>query len=71
MISLENGKISTLLQKLPKNVGNSGKIIVATGFKYCPKCNKSPNVVTLVLSQLAGRTRYFLPKFESRDCREI
>ena len=33
MISLEKWKILTLLQKLPKNVANSGKIIVATGFK--------------------------------------
>ena len=29
MISLENWKIVTPLQKLPKNVGNLGKIFVA------------------------------------------
>ena len=37
MISLEKWKISTPLQKLPKNVGNLDKIIVATGFKMLPK----------------------------------
>ena len=37
MISLEKGKISTPLQKLPKYVGNLGKIIVAIGFKKLPK----------------------------------
>ena len=46
----------TPLQKLPKNVGNLGKLIVAKGFELlrkalncCPKCNKSPNLVTLFL----------------------
>ena len=33
MISLEKLKISTPLQKLPKNVGYLGKLIVATGFE--------------------------------------
>ena len=33
MISLEKWKILTHLQKLPTNVGNLGKIIVATGFE--------------------------------------
>ena len=37
MISRERSKILTPLQKLPKNVGDSGKIIVATGFKKLPK----------------------------------
>ena len=41
MISLEKGKILTPLQKLPKYVGDLGKLIVA-------KSNKSPNLVTLV-----------------------
>ena len=31
-------------QNLQKNVGNLGKIIVATCFESCPKCNKSPNL---------------------------
>ena len=33
MISLEKLKILTAVQKLPKNVGNLGKLIVAKGFK--------------------------------------
>ena len=48
MISLEKLKILTAVQKLPKNVGNLGKLIVAKGFKKLPKSNKSPNLVTLV-----------------------
>ena len=47
MISLEKLKILTPLQKLPKNVGNLGKLIAAKGFKNCPKCNKSPILVKL------------------------
>ena len=27
--------------------GDLGKLIVAKGFKNCPKSNKSPNLVTL------------------------
>ena len=34
-------------KKLPKNVGDLGKIIVATGFEKFPKGHKSPNLVTL------------------------
>ena len=37
MISPKTWKILTPLQKLPKNVGNLGKIIVATGFEKLPK----------------------------------
>ena len=37
MISLAKWKILTTLQKLPKHVGNLGKIIVATGFEKLPK----------------------------------
>ena len=39
MISLEKFKILTPLQKLPKNVGDLGKLIVAKGFKNCHKFN--------------------------------
>ena len=46
-MSLEKLKIMTLLQKLPKNAGYLGKLIVAKGFKSCPMSNKSPNLVTL------------------------
>ena len=37
MISQEKLKIMTTLQKLPKNVGNLGKLIVSKGFKKLPK----------------------------------
>ena len=47
MISLEKWYILTPLQKLPKNVEDLGTLIVAKGFKSCPKSNKSPNLVTL------------------------
>ena len=40
----------TLLQKLPKNVEDLGKLIVATkALKNCPKSNKLPNLITLAL----------------------
>ena len=37
MISLEKWKILTPLQKFTKNVGNLGKMIVATGFEKLPE----------------------------------
>ena len=37
MISLEKLKILTPIQKLPKNVGDLGKLIVAKGIKKLPK----------------------------------
>ena len=37
MISIEKLKILTPFQKLPKNVGDLGKLIVAKGFKNLPK----------------------------------
>ena len=37
MVSLEKWIILTPLQKLPKNVGDLGKLIVAKGFKKLPK----------------------------------
>ena len=37
MISPEKLKILTPLQKLPKNVGDLGKLIVAKGFEKLPK----------------------------------
>ena len=40
MISLENWNILTPLQKMPKNVGDVGKTIVATGFKKLPKVQR-------------------------------
>ena len=37
MISLEKIEILASLQKLPKNVGDLGKLIVAKGFEKLPK----------------------------------
>ena len=37
MISLEKLKILTPLQKLPENVGDLGKLIIAKGFKKLAK----------------------------------
>ena len=37
MISIEKLKFLTPLQKLPQNVGDLGKIIVAKGFEKLPK----------------------------------
>ena len=36
-MSLEKLKILTTLQKMPKNVGDLGKLIVANGSKKLPK----------------------------------
>ena len=44
--------IFTPLQKLPNNVGDLVKIIVATGFELLPKVEKSPNLVTLANTNL-------------------
>ena len=40
MISLEKWYILTHLQKLPKNVGDLGKLIAAKGFEKLPKLQK-------------------------------
>ena len=48
---------------MPKNVGDLGKLFVAKGFKRGPKLKKSPNLVTLVLSNL-NRCSLFLIKKE-------
>ena len=37
MMSINKVTILTPLQKLPKNVGDLGKLIVATGFEKLPK----------------------------------
>ena len=47
MISPEKRIILTPLQKLPKNVRDLGKLVVAKGFKKLPKVQKTPNLVTL------------------------
>ena len=40
MILLQKWKILTPLQKLPMDVGDLGKLIVAKGFKNLPKVQK-------------------------------
>ena len=62
MISLEKWKILTPLRKLATNVGDLGKIIVATGFDWLPKCKKSPNLVTLPLRPFAKGVRCGSPR---------
>ena len=57
MISLEKLKMLTPLQKLPKNVEDLGKLIVAKALKSCPNSNKSPNLVTLFAVLARGRVR--------------
>ena len=52
IILLEKLYILKFLQKLPKNLGDLGKFIAAKGFKNFPKSNKSPNLVTLILSSV-------------------
>ena len=49
------------LQKLPKNGGDWGKIIVAKGFK---KPNKSPNLVTLGLIQMLEEHKVYLVELD-------
>ena len=42
------------LQKLPKKVGDLGKLIASKGFKKLPKSNKSPNLVTLIVRNVGA-----------------
>ena len=53
MISQEKLKILTPVQKLLKNVGDLGKLIVC---KSCPKFNKSPNLVKLLIEKNAKQS---------------
>ena len=54
MISQEKWKILTPLQKLPKNVEDLGKLIVAKGFK------KLPNLVTLTVKRCPHNFQHWL-----------
>ena len=56
MISLEKWIILTLLQKLPDNVGDLGKIIVDTGFEWLPKGQK------IAQSGHTGSYAYYPPR---------
>ena len=60
------------LQKLPKNVGDLGKLIVAKGFKKLPKVQKLPTLVTLLSISLSFSslfsplTRFHLARIQTR-----
>ena len=57
MISPEKLKILIPLQKMPKNVGDLGRLIVAQALKSCPKSKKSPNLVTLFMNDIQRHRR--------------
>ena len=59
----------TTLQKMPKNVGDLDKLIVAKGFKSCPKSNKSPNLVTLLIDHHHSETNYLCYLMTNSSCR--
>ena len=61
IILLEKLKILIPLHKLPKNVGDLGKLIVVKGFKSCRKNNESPNLVTLPGAAIAQWIPLHLP----------
>ena len=58
-ISLEKWYILIPLQKMPQNVRDLGKLIVAKGLKKLPKVQKLPNLVTLV--KLSNHSAIMLP----------
>ena len=57
------------LLKLPKNVGDLGKFIVAKSFKSCPKCKKLPTLVTLPMPKMF-QLKFTLGQSEFRPCLE-
>ena len=70
MISLEKWKIVASLQKLPKNVEDLGKLIVAKGFKKLPKAQSGhTGKVGLTFTYVNGKQKregqecYFKAKF--------
>ena len=60
MISLEKGMMLTPFQKLPSNVGDLGKIIVATSFEWLPKMQKLPNLVTQLVGSVHPQITTYL-----------
>ena len=54
--------ILTTLQKLPNNVGDLGKIIVATGFEWLPKLQKIAQSGHTDF-EMAKPTKNFSPRF--------
>ena len=67
MISLEKWMILTRLQKLTKIVGDLGKLLLPNALNGCPKCKKSPNLVTLSVTNLASTWRWRLRRSIRRD----
>ena len=67
MISLEKWTILTPSQKLPNNVDDLGKIIVATGFEKLPKVQKiaqsfhTAHKPTYKITYSASKINNFLP----------
>ena len=53
---------------MPKNVGDLGKLIVAKALKSCPKSNKSPNLVALVLMEYFIDISFCGEQSSSRKC---
>ena len=68
MIKLKKLKILAPLQKLPKNVGDLGKLIVATALKSCPKSNNSPKLVTLPTISIISIFSIILKAAAARLC---
>ena len=60
MISREKLKILTPLQKMPKNVGDLGKLTVSMALTSCQKSNKSPNLVTLPVPHICLVKNYVI-----------
>ena len=49
--------------------GNLGKLIVAKGFKICPKSNKSPNLVTLLPADFSFQSNFDFGRQDSFQAR--
>ena len=65
--------ILTPSQKLPNNVGDLSKLIVAKDFKSCPNCKISPNLVTLHTTYIVRRrtVQGTLPKSTYLSCSTV
>ena len=63
MMSLEKCMLKTPVQKLPNNVGDLGKIIVATGFDWLPKVQKIARSGHTVISVHSNLFSYYTLSF--------
>ena len=67
MISLGKWKILTPLQKLPKNVGDLGQLVIAKGFKKLPKVKKiAKSGHTAGGKIFISKKKYFLSNHEGK-----